>query len=199
MGTPEKRGMLGYYAMAFAVLGLIVSGVFLYEPLRLQYAIYRVHRTEYPGLADKWLMHLTNSACRGNRRAMEVTVDYGYVIPDGPGYDTTTPISSLLLRAQPELCFDALSEREDMDILAILEGGAGARMGGQGISAADKQFYVEMCEGNMDTWSRCSDPELVRAGKLGLSFLRRRFAKELDIPRQPRPPAPVQRSGSGLD
>ncbi|HOX08552.1 MAG TPA: hypothetical protein PK280_19305 [Planctomycetota bacterium] len=190
MGTREKRGMLGHYAVAFALLGLIVAGVFLYEPLKLEYAIYRVHRTEYPGLADKWLMCLTNAACRGNRRAMETAVDYGYVIPAGPGCNTATPIFSLLLTAQPELYFDVLSGREDMDVLAILTGSADARLGGRGISPSDKGLMVSLHEDTFHTWAQSDKPWVARAGRQGLEFLRRRFAKELDTAKQPAPPSP---------
>ena len=79
---PADRKYLCFVIAAFVLLGLVGLGVYLYKPLRLKYAIYRVRRTDYGkqhNMPDEWLNICVDSACRGNRPAMEVVVDHAEI------------------------------------------------------------------------------------------------------------------------
>jgi hypothetical protein len=176
--SAKKRKLFGFYVAAFALLGSAVAGAFLHKPLTLRYAIYRIRRTQYPNVADQWLTYCTTAACHGNRRAMEVAIDYGYVIPEG--HTTSTPTFLLLMMSQPELYFDVLSERDDGDVLARLLGDADANNGGYvRIKSSDTALVAGIVEGQLDVWTRSPESRLSRAAQLGRKFIRRRFAKQL--------------------
>jgi hypothetical protein len=73
----RRRGLLAFYVGMGVVLALVIAGVFVYQPLKLRYAIYRVEENHYKkGWADRWLMHCVERASAGNRRALEVVLDH---------------------------------------------------------------------------------------------------------------------------
>jgi hypothetical protein len=123
------------WAVALAVL---LAGVFLYRPLKLRYAIYRVRNTDYTipdghGAEclhpDKWLMLCLDEACRGDRTAMQVVVDCPEIVrlerqakhhgavPRSP---KGIPVTFIAAQAQPALFFDLLDQRDDATVIRAL-------------------------------------------------------------------------------
>jgi hypothetical protein len=122
----RERSLLGFYiamAIAAALFGL---GVWLYRPLRLRYAIYRVETAPMASslssswhkmdIADKWLLEVRDAARRGDRRAIGVILDHADFRVARRTRGTSVrwePVVRLVAEDQPERFAEMLAHRRD--------------------------------------------------------------------------------------
>jgi len=192
------RKYLRFVIAAFVGLGLVVAGVFLYEPLRLTYAIYRAQHTKScyrdkltdRWVADVWLMRCVRAAGKGNRRAMEVlversgviTADWGNSVPRPQLYGGNYPypdVAYVAGREQPALLLEVLEAREDEKVLEVL-GEVVMCINGYGAVGLPCLAKAEYLDGNLKAGCDVADATDARLAREALVFVRRRFAKELN-------------------
>ncbi len=188
---PADYKYLRFVIAAFVLLGLVGLGVYLYEPLRLRYAIYKVRDTDYSKpnrwgvgwpVADEWLMCCLQAACEGNRRAMETVIDRAGVKMSKPIESPLVylDVTYLAAAAQPELFFAVLEGRGDKEVLKVLEavadsayGDSGTRLSVQGLTVPEGLIQ------EFEMHAKSNKPEPRGVAEAALEFTRRRFAKEL--------------------
>jgi len=198
VSQPAKHGrsLVGFYIALSVVAVLVGVGVYLYQPLRLRYAIHKVRSTSYPMfpswhqriVADQWLMICVEGAREGDQQAMETVIDH-VGIREPPslgsaalGIRAGPDITYLAAVSQPKRFFDALSERDNEQVLRVL---------GSLANSTQTSFWVVDCLSGekptsvgrlVQTLGKCAGggkPEDRHVTQTALDFARRRFVKEL--------------------
>lgn len=130
----RERSLTGFYIAVGVAAALFALGTWLYRPLRLRYAIYRVENAPpAPPLpssalklefADKWLLEVLDAARRGDRRAIGGILDHADFRAARRTRGTSVrfvPVICFVAEAQPERFSELLERRQDKrEILDIV-------------------------------------------------------------------------------
>lgn len=192
--TRADRKYLAFAITALIMLGLVGLGAYLYKPLKLRYAIYKVRGTDYRAkyewteapIGDDWLMLCLDAACEGNRQAMEVVVERAGVkfLTGWPPTSSTDPtlydVSYCAAVARPELFFEVLDRHNDRQAIKVLQVvadsaycGSGTRLSVQGLTVLEGLIQ------EFEMHAKSNKPEVRLVAASALAYARRRFAKEL--------------------
>jgi len=213
---PANRGrsLVGFYIALGVVAALVGLGAWMYAPLRLRYAIYRVEHppagsplsSEQVADYTKWFSECGDSACHGNNQALAAVV----AMPINPAEPPFSPGTFgykyviLACKVQPERFFTALDQQPESQVVKVLHEldygcrikasitrGAFVSLGGipfysTGISRQRAAFLVERFKAH----SISQDPDVRRVAEAALDFTCRRFAKKLAEAEKAKPEAP---------
>lgn len=188
---PADRKYLRFVIAAFVLLALAVAGAFLYKPLRLRYATYRVQSSgyvDYPGIRprpdDRWLRTCLDAARNGNRQAMELLIErarlYSADVPVQDAVFVGTSYLFLAAAAQPDLFTEILNQYDDQRVKEIIEHVTLSCMSADLGDDVDAIWdSIRFTAKELEDLSQSSDPEVRHVARATLEFTRRRFAKEL--------------------
>ncbi len=191
----RSKRMVGFYVGAGAVLALIITGAFLWHPLRLRYAIYRLEQVteedvNTPGFDwdayAGWSSTCLQAALNGNRRALKAFMPlllwkrFDRRTNVSPSSVLNSGTASGFVLTCPDLFFSILDERSDVEarkiICDILDFCNAA--GGLLDIAETPSTEVPYITARLEEHCRSKEATVSCVAQRTLAYVRRRFSEE---------------------
>jgi len=201
VGAKPGRSLVGFYVALGVVAALVGLGAWLYKPLHLRYAIYRLEHSVARDVPPDWqaLKECSAASLKGNRPALKTIIDacgvrrFGMSIqlergaPDGGIYDNPAYAA---FQAQPGPFLEVLSDCPDDQTKRTIETIMLIALSQDGFRSAHRDELtgqkhcgfpsaLELIRGMESHLAKVRRPEVRQALAVAIDFTSRRFAREL--------------------